>query len=84
MIKTSVRKRRTSMERIYRLRLENMRKLIAAMDGNKARMARALGVDPSFVTHIAGDHPIRTIGEKLARDIEVKLGLMSSWLDQIH
>ena len=84
MIKDSTRKRRTSLERIYRLRLENLRKIIASMDGNKAKLARALDCTPAFLTHLAGDRPIRTIGEKLARDIETKLNLFSGWLDQMH
>jgi len=84
MIRQSDRKRRTAMERIYRVRLENLRKIIESMDGNKAKLARALDVTPAFLTHLAGDHPIRTIGEKLARDIEAKLGLFSGWLDGIH
>ena len=84
MIKDSTRKRRTSLERIYRLRLENLRKLIAMHDDNKAKLARALDCTPSFLTHLTGDRPIRTIGEKLARDIEGKLGLVSGWLDAAH
>ena len=72
------------MERIYRVRLENLRKIIAGMDGNKAKLARALDVTPAFLTHLAGDRPIRTIGERLARDIEAKLGLFSGWMDGIH
>jgi hypothetical protein len=28
--------------------------------------------------------PIKVIGEKLARDTEVKLGLFSGWLDSVH
>lgn len=84
MIKASEKRRRTSLERIYRLRLENLRKIIAMHDGNRARLARALDCTPPFITHLAGDRPIRTIGERLARDIETKLGLVSGWLDAAH
>ncbi len=80
----TVRRKRTALERIYRVRLENLRKLIAMHDGNKARLARALDYSPAFMTHLAGEQPLRTIGEKLARDIEVKLGLVSGWLDALH
>ena len=84
MIKQSNRVRRTSLERVYRVRLENVRKLVQSYNGNKARLARALDVTPAFITHIAGEAPIKAIGEKLARDIEAKLGLYSGYLDAIH
>ena len=82
-IKTSARKRRTSLERIYRVRLENIRKLIRAGGGGSA-FARSIDCTPAFITHISGEAPIKVIGEKLARDIETKLGLYSGWLDAIH
>jgi hypothetical protein len=83
MIKVTQRKRRTSLERIFRVRLENMRKLIAA-EGGPTKMAKRLDCTPAFLTHIAGQTPIKVIGEKLARDTEVKLGLFSGWLDSLH
>ena len=79
----SDRKKRSSMERVFRVRLTNMRHLSRAYR-HKTDLARVLGVDPSFLTHIMGENPIRTIGEKLARDIEVKLGLHSGWLDIVR
>ena len=79
----SARRKTTTMERVYRVRLDNLRNIIKTM-GGKAALSRAMGCSPSFVTHIAGEAPIRTIGEKLARDVEVKLGLYSGFLDQVH
>ena len=84
MLKQTQRRKRTSLERVYRVRLENLRKIIQGMNGNQAKLARALDCTPAFITHLAGDHPIRTIGEKLARDIEAKLGLYSGYMDGIH
>jgi hypothetical protein len=81
----SARRKRTALERVFRVRLENLRRIISAnFNGNKAALARALDNDRSFIVQLAGDNPTRVIGEKLARDIEVKLGLVSGWLDMIH
>lgn len=84
MVKVSQRVKRTALERVYRIRLENVRKIIKGMNDNSAALARRLDVTPAFITHISGPSPIRTIGEKLARDIESKLGLVSGWLDAVH
>ena len=86
----SQRRKRTILERVYRVRLENVRKIIQSMHrpgsdmGGSVRLARILGCTPPFITMIAGDRPIRTISETLAREIEVKLGLLPGYLDQIH
>lgn len=84
MVAITARRKRTMLERVYRVRVENVRKILVSMDGNKARLARALDCTPPFISHIAGDNPIRVIGEKLARDIEAKLGLYSGYLDGVH
>jgi hypothetical protein len=84
MNKVSDRVRRTGLERVYRIRCENMRKIVQSMGNNKAQVARTLGLSAPFITHIAGDPPIRTIGERLARSIEQKLGLASGFMDMIH
>ena len=68
------------MERVYRVRLMNLR-LLAKSYRTQGDMAAVLGFSPAFLTHIMGENPIRTIGEKLARDIEVRFGVHSGWLD---
>jgi hypothetical protein len=83
MLNLSTRKKRTALERAYRVRVTNARLLLKSYR-SKADFARALGVSAAFVGHICGDNPIRAIGERLARDIEQKLGLTPGWLDQIH
>jgi hypothetical protein len=79
----SLRKKRTSMERIFRVRMANIRLLVRSYK-SQAELARVLGIDNSRLTHIAGENPTRTIGEKAARDMEVKLGLTPGWLDMIR
>ena len=74
------RRKRTALERVYRIRLVNMRLLAKAYRTN-TDFAKVLDCTPAFITHITGESPIRAIGEKLARDVEVKLGLHAGWLD---
>ncbi len=83
MLNLSKRVKRTSLERVYRVRLDNMR-LLCRQYGSAAEVARTLGVTPAHLTHITGETVRRTIGEKQARDIEVKLGLHEGWLDMPH
>lgn len=83
MLNLSKRVKRTSLEKIYRTRMANM-KLLAKGYKSQADMARVLDVSPVFISHLIGENPKRTIGEKLARDIEVQLGLHTGWLDIEH
>jgi hypothetical protein len=79
-LRLSDRVRRSAVERVFRTRMMNVRLLVRNYK-NKSEFARALGVDPSFITHICGESPRRTIGESLARNIESKMGLHQGWLD---
>lgn len=76
----SVRKKRSLLETVFRTRRDNMRRLIEAYR-TQAEVAAVMGWNPSLVTHIAGENATRSIGEKLARDIEAKFGLKTGWLD---
>jgi hypothetical protein len=51
--------------------------------GNRAAFCRATGKNPNLINLVLTDNPDyrRNIGEKLARDIEVKASLPSGWLD---
>ena len=59
-----------------------MRALVRHHEGATS-LAKALGYgSPSYVSQLAGPHPIRQITEKVAREIERKLLLPSGWLDK--
>ncbi len=62
--------------------------LIALIDekfgGNRAAFCRNTGKHPNLMNLVLSVNPAirRNIGEKLARDLETKLGLSEGWLDQ--
>lgn len=50
--------------------------------GGPQSLALKLGLaNPSFISHLAGPNPTRTVTEKAARKIEGDLGLEPLWLD---
>lgn len=75
------RNRVRAIERVFKIRIRNLQALVTWY-GNQSRLATAMGVTPSFIGQLCGPNPKRTIGEKLARDIEVRCGLVQGWLDQ--
>jgi phage repressor protein C with HTH and peptisase S24 domain len=63
-------------------RLENLRRLAAAL-GGPTQLSYKLGyANGSYLAQLAGPNPTRPVGEKVARDIEAKLGLPAGWMDQ--
>lgn len=69
------------MQSIYDLRRENMRALIKTW-GGPTSLAKKLGhANASFLAQLAGPNPSRDISEKVAREIEHKLGLPPGALD---
>ena len=82
-LRLSDRAKRTAAERVYRTRMAHLRRLAKGYP-SRAELARVLGVNASFISHLIGENPIRTIGEKLARDIEASLGLHYGWMDITH
>lgn len=69
---------------IYDIRLENLRSLITTW-GGPTSLSRKLGhANGSFVAQLAGPHPRRLVGEKVARQIESVLNLPMGWMDQAH
>lgn len=85
--------RHDAMAQVYATRVKNVRAVLKHhYSGNKASMARALGVSKSMLTHIMGSdksiakgtNPKRNIGERQARDLEHQLGLLPGYLDQVH
>jgi len=67
---------------IHDIRRENLRKLIH-QHGGPTRLATALGYrNGSFLSQVAGPRPIKQISEKVAREVEAKLGLPEGYLDR--
>jgi hypothetical protein len=67
---------------IYDTRRRNVRQLIANW-GGPTRLALKLGhANGSYVSHVAGPNPSRTISENVARAIEQKLALPRFFLDK--
>ncbi len=72
------------MQSVYDLRRDNLRSLIRQW-GGPTSMSKKLGhSNGSYIAQLAGPHPSREISEKVAREIEAKLGLPSNWLDATH
>lgn len=69
---------------IYDTRRENLRSLIGQW-GGPTSLSRKLGhSNASYLAQLAGPKPSREVSEKVAREIESKLGLPASWMDQHH
>lgn len=72
------------MRSIYELRRENLRELTRTW-GGPTSLAKKLGhTNGSYLAQLAGPHPSREISEKVAREMEAKLGLPTGWMDQEH
>lgn len=69
---------------VYDTRRDNLRALIGQW-GGPTSLSRKLGhSNGSYIAQLAGPKPSRDMSEKVAREIEVKLGLPAAWLDQRH
>lgn len=72
------------MRSIYELRRDNLRELMRTW-GGPTSLAKKLGhSNGSYLAQLGGPHPSREISEKVAREMEGKLGLPLGWLDQEH
>jgi hypothetical protein len=70
------------MRTVYETRRENLR-TIAKQWGGPTSLARKLGhANGSYLAQLIGPNPSREVSEKVAREIEAKLGLPTGWLDQ--
>lgn len=70
---------------INQIRRNNLSALIdERFEGNRAAFSRATGKNPNLINLILTKNPElqRGIGEKLCRDIEVRLDLPVGWFDQ--
>lgn len=72
------------MRTVFDQRRDNLREL-ARTWGGPTSLAKKLGhTNGSYLAQLAGPHPTREISEKVAREMERKLGLPLGWLDQVH
>lgn len=72
------------MKSVYETRRENLRELMRAW-GGPTSLAKKLGhSNGSYIAQLAGPNPSRDVSEKVAREIESKLGLAVGYLDQQH
>lgn len=72
------------MKTVYDTRRDNLRQLIKVW-GGPTSLAKKLGhTNGSYIAQLAGPHPRRDVSEKVAREIEAKLGLALGYLDQPH
>ena len=72
------------MRNVYETRRDNLRNLIRTW-GGPTSLAKKLGhSNGSYVAQLAGPNPSREVSEKVAREVESKLGLPSNWLDSEH
>jgi hypothetical protein len=72
------------MQSVYETRRVNLRTLIGQW-GGPTSLSRKLGhSNGSYLAQLAGPRPSREISEKVARELETKLGLPVGWMDQDH
>jgi SOS-response transcriptional repressor LexA len=67
---------------VHQTRLSNLRRLIETMGGPTALSQKLKYANGSYLAQLAGPKPTRTIGEKVARNIETSLGIPTNWLDE--
>lgn len=92
LTKTERKANRRAMERLFIRRRERLRELCnklvpVAQEETRsgagwAEVARIYGVSHSFLVQLAGPNPVRVIGERAARNLEVALGVATGYLDQ--
>lgn len=77
---------RLSVMQLREIRVVNLRRYLReALKGNQSELARLLDKKPSYINDLLRDRPQskpKSFGEKIARDIERRLGLESGTLDK--
>jgi hypothetical protein len=72
------------MQSVYDKRRENLRSLMTQW-GGPTSLAKKLGhANGSYLAQLAGPNPSRDVSERVAREMETKLGLPIGWIDQDH
>jgi hypothetical protein len=72
------------MKSVYDVRRANLRALVRQWGGPTSLAKKLCHANGSYVAQLAGPNPSRDVSEKVARDMELKLGLPVGWLDQEH
>lgn len=72
------------MNSVYTTRRENLRRLMGEW-GGPTSLSKKLGhSNGSYLAQLIGPNPSREISEKVAREMETKLGLPIGWMDASH
>lgn len=72
------------MSSVFDIRRDNLRRLMEQW-GGPTSLAKKLGhSNGSYIAQLAGPHPTRDVSEKVAREIELKLGIPTGWMDHKH
>lgn len=66
---------------VYQNRYARMRDIISR-HGGQSKIAEMLGMSKQQVSHVASENPVRNIGDRLARKVEMTLGLPIGIMDQ--
>ena len=72
------------MKSTFDIRRANLRKLMEQWGGPTSLAAKLGHSNGSYLAQLAGPHPSRDVSEKVAREIERKLGLSPMWMDSAH
>lgn len=72
------------MKSTFDIRRANLRKLMEQWGGPTSLSMKLGHSNGSFMAQLAGPHPTREVSEKVAREIESKLGLPPGWMDSTH
>lgn len=71
------------MRNIHHVRRQNARRLMREL-GGPAAMANLLDRDPSYISQILGASHSKSIGDRMARHIEISAQRPEGWLDEPH
>jgi hypothetical protein len=72
------------MRSVFDVRRANLRKLMEQWGGPTSLAAKLGHANGSYIAQLAGPNPSREVSEKVAREIERKLGLDLGWMDRQH
>lgn len=68
---------------VKQIRIENM-EFLAGQAGSVSALARLLGISPNYLYQLRSGSGDRTMGDKMARQIEEVMGKDYGWMDQRH
>ena len=72
------------MTTVFDVRRSNLRRLMEQWGGPTSLAAKLGHSNGSYMAQLAGPHPTRDVSEKVARQIELTLGLPGNWMDTKH